>query len=149
MKIALISCTKSKKNYKCEAEILYSESTLFRKALYYIKENYDKWFILSAKYGLLKPTSIIEPYDLTLNKFNNEEIKTWAENVWGSLKKEINNKDKLYFHCGENYRKGLIFYLDKNKIEYEIPLRGISFGKQLQFYNKKQEKIKKAKGFFD
>ena len=86
IKIALISCTKLKQFYPCEAQEMYLLSQLFKKASYYIKrQNYDKWFILSAKYGLLNPNDIIEPYDLTLNNMKSEDIKKWSQKVFNQL----------------------------------------------------------------
>ena len=57
MKIALISCTKQKREYKCPARELYSESAWFREAYCYAKIVADKIFILSAKYGLVPEKS--------------------------------------------------------------------------------------------
>nr|WP_181741900.1 DUF6884 domain-containing protein [Thermoactinomyces mirandus] len=45
---------------------MYSASTLFRKAFSCCKDCYDQIYILSAKYGLLKPDEEIESYDVTL-----------------------------------------------------------------------------------
>lgn len=43
MRIALISCTKVKKDYPCTAKEMYSQSTLFKKAVGYIdSRNYDE-----------------------------------------------------------------------------------------------------------
>ena len=63
---------KSKKNIKCQAQELYSRSALFCKAVKYIttKCDYDGWFILSAKYGLLNKTDMVSPYEMTLNKIS-------------------------------------------------------------------------------
>lgn len=53
--LGLISCTKSKQNYPCNASAMYQASDLFRKAYSYATKNYDVVAILSAKYGLLLP----------------------------------------------------------------------------------------------
>jgi cytoplasmic iron level regulating protein YaaA (DUF328/UPF0246 family) len=82
MKIALVSCTKVKANYSCNASEMYQESTLFKKAVKYIEQqDYDDWYVLSAKYGLLKQNDAIKPYDLTLNNMKAAERKTWSELV--------------------------------------------------------------------
>ena len=135
MKIALISCTKLKQDYSCKAEEMYMKSTLFKKATSYIKQQkYNRWFILSAKYGLLIPDEIIEPYNKTLNNMKAQEIKSWAENVFLELNKyKIKQID---FYVGEKYRKYLIPILIKHNISYSIPLKGLGIGQQLQFYTK-------------
>lgn len=49
MKIALISCTKKKRSYRCVAKEMYEPSSLFTKAVAFVeKKGYDNWFILSA-----------------------------------------------------------------------------------------------------
>lgn len=72
-RIALVSCTKLKKDYPCSGQEMYLESQLFKKATDYIrKQDYNEWYILSAKYGLLNKDTIIEPYDTTLNNMSAE-----------------------------------------------------------------------------
>jgi hypothetical protein len=74
LKIGFISCTKKKKGFSCPSEEMYSISPLFQKAYSYCKDHYDKVYILSAKYGLLKPDQVIDPYDQTLNS-----MKIWEK----------------------------------------------------------------------
>jgi hypothetical protein len=64
-KIAIIGCSKSKQNYTCRADEMYT-GTIFQKSYEVAKQITDNIYILSAKYGLLKPDTIIEPYDLAL-----------------------------------------------------------------------------------
>jgi hypothetical protein len=133
MRIALISCTKLKQNYPCQAQEMYLQSTLFKKASNYIKQqHYDKWFILSAKYGLLEPNTIIEPYNTTLNNMNALDIKTWSQNVYKKLIQY--NPNEIDFYTGEKYRKYLIPLLKENNIIVNIPLMGHGIGEQLHFY---------------
>ncbi|MFJ7976654.1 DUF6884 domain-containing protein [Peribacillus sp. NPDC096379] len=50
---------------------------MFSKAVKYIEQNnYDNWFILSAKYGLLSKEQMIVPYDLTLKNMKVSERKS-------------------------------------------------------------------------
>lgn len=132
--IVLIPCVKKKQNAICKAEELYV-SPLFKKNLAYAKSiNPYKIFILSAKYGLLSLTKEIEPYDLTLKTFKSKELKAWAEHTVTQLQKETDlQKDKFIILCGEKYRK----YLLPNIRTYEIPLKGLGIGKQLQFLKNK------------
>lgn len=66
MKVELISCSKSKRSYKCKASELYSPSKLFSLSYQYAKTFADKIYILSAKYGLVEENEIIEPYEKNL-----------------------------------------------------------------------------------
>lgn len=129
-KIILLACASKKLDRKAKAQDIYI-SQLFRLGMEYAKSlNPDKIFIISAKYGLLELDKEIEPYNLTLNKMKDGEIKIWAENLLEQLKKETSlDKDEFIFLAGENYRKYLIPEI-KN---YKIPLKGLGIGKQLRF----------------
>jgi hypothetical protein len=136
-KIILISCVSKKAKHKSKAQDLYL-SPLFVKNLKYANSlNLDKIFILSAKYGLLGLNEEVEPYDKTLNEMSSIEIKEWANSVLNQLQKVSDlNKDEFIFLAGNNYRK---FLLPKIK-NYEIPMLGLSIGKQLKWLT---EKIRK------
>lgn len=121
MKIALLSCSKRKKNYPCAAGEMYSESNIFRLALEYAEKTCDKIFVLSAKYGLAPINAIISPYDKTLNDVSEEEKKAWADGVIDSLKRLTNiDKDDYLILAGINYNKYLLSHIKK----YHLPLKG-------------------------
>jgi cytoplasmic iron level regulating protein YaaA (DUF328/UPF0246 family) len=133
MKIALISCSKNKKEHVCTAEEMYSKSDLFNKASHYVKNSdFDMWFILSAKYGLLRPEAIIEPYDLTLNDMKKDQLITWSKRVFNYII-QYPVTDVTFF-TGENYRKYLIPFLEFDNIACHTPLKGMGIGHQLQFF---------------
>ncbi|HHH53616.1 MAG TPA: peroxide stress protein YaaA [Bacteroidetes bacterium] len=131
--VALISCVSKKLNKKAKAEDLYL-SPLFKKNMAYSKKiNVDEIYILSAKYGLLKLDDEIEPYDLTLNKMKVQQKKEWSQMVLEQLQKlEDLDNTNFIFLAGENYRK----YLIENIPHYEVPMKGLKIGKQLQFLTK-------------
>lgn len=129
MKIGLISCVKTKLQKKTLAKDLYI-SDLFYKSLAYSLDNYDKVFILSAKYGLLGLNDIIEPYELTLNNQNILFRKQWAYKVFNQLKNNCDIiNDIFYFHTGIKYREFL-----QKKINHKIPFEKLSFGNLLKKY---------------
>jgi len=129
-RIVLISCVSKKLPYKSKVKDLYI-STLFKLNYRYAQSlKPDKIFILSAKYGLLNPEEEIEPYNETLNTKSSSEIQQWANKVILDLEKQTDiNNDEFIFLAGNNYRKFLIPYI-KN---FEIPLKGLTIGKQLSF----------------
>lgn len=128
--IYLLSCVKSKKSQSSCAEDMYV-SSLFKKMLQYAKnKNPSQIFILSAKYGLLELSDVIEPYEKTLNKMNKEDRKEWSENVLNQLKNKANLEvDNFVFLAGQKYRENLISALK----HYSVPMEGMPFGKQLQW----------------
>ncbi len=128
-KFVLISCVSKKQKHKSKARELYI-SPLFKKNLNFAsKLAPDQIFILSAKYGLVGLDDEIEPYNLTLNTMSAHEIKQWADGVLRQLveKTDVQN-DRFIFLAGDKYRKYLLPYLTN----VEIPLKGLSIGKQLQ-----------------
>ena len=130
VKIVLISCVSKKLSHKAKAKDIYI-SPLFKMNLKFAKSfNPDKIFILSAKHGLIDLDKEIEPYDKTLNLMRSAEKKKWVNNVLHSLRKVADlDNDEFIFLAGENYRKYIIPHTKK----YNIPLKGLSIGRQLQY----------------
>jgi hypothetical protein len=122
-----------KRAVKSKAAELYI-STLFKLNLQYARKlEPDAIFILSAKYGLIALNDEIEPYDVTLNKMRVDERKSWANLVIGQLQLQTDlQNDHFIVLAGENYRRYMLPHLESN----EIPLKGLSIGKQLQYLKK-------------
>lgn len=138
--LGLISCTKSKQDYPCKASEMYQPSDLFRKAYAYAVRNYDFVAILSAKYGLLFPDDKIEPYDLTLNNMKSQQRKEWAEKVFNQMQNRLKLENyKVFFHAGKKYREYIIPKLRRIGIQCTVPLKNLGIGKQLAWYNKKDD----------
>ena len=77
MKVAIITCGADKQNKKCKAKDMYKGS-LFVASRKYVESVYgSNYCILSAKYNLLHPDDVIEPYDMFLGKFKKEEKQKW------------------------------------------------------------------------
>ncbi len=100
-KIILISCVKEKLKTPANAKDLYI-SDLFKKSYRYAQLlKPDNIFILSAKYGLLKPEEIIEPYEETLNNKGSDEIKEWSIKVITAFNEKIDlDKDEVIILAG-------------------------------------------------
>jgi hypothetical protein len=138
MRIALISCSSKKQSHPCKAMEMYSASPLFTKAFSYCCKNYDKVYILSAKYGLLDPEEIIEPYDTNLNTISKKARSQWAELVVSQVKKEqqqnrLRDVELFAFHAGRKYRRNLITHLEEIA-PCEVPLEGMGIGERLHYY---------------
>jgi cytoplasmic iron level regulating protein YaaA (DUF328/UPF0246 family) len=128
--IVFISCVSEKLKERAKAKNIYT-SNLFKKNLAYSKLlNPDETYILSAKHGILKLDDEIEPYNVTLNDMKIKEKKEWASRVLNQLTnlEDIKNSNFIFL-AGENYRKYLIPHLNK----FEIPMKGLKIGRQLQF----------------
>ena len=61
--VTLIQCTNTKRDQPAPAKDLYDESAYFRKMRAWAESRDCRWYILSAKHGLLHPGTNVEPYD--------------------------------------------------------------------------------------
>ncbi len=132
-KIVFLSCVKSKRGYPCRAGDMYT-SPLFHKMMTYARRLHPKRiFILSAKYGLLNPDDMIEPYEQTLKTMKVNERQRWARDVLSDLARCCDlETDRFIFLAGLPYRENLVPHLK----HYEVPMEGLSFGRQLHWLDR-------------
>lgn len=138
-KIYLVSCVSKKKRGKHPARDSY-DSPWFRKARSYVEQRLDhadKWFVLSAKHGLLCPDDVIEPYETTLNEMGKEERQEWARQVFNRLRSIVRQADVVVILAGRRYRE----FLQKDLIDWcrrvEVPMEGLMIGQQLRWLDRK------------
>ena len=106
-------------------------SALFQKMMAYANSLTPKrMFILSAKYGLLRPDDVIEPYEQTLKTMKSPARRAWAQRVISALQKNCDlDTDRFVFLAGATYREHLVPHIR----HYTVPMEGLAFGKQLQW----------------
>ncbi|MEX2375578.1 MAG: DUF6884 domain-containing protein [Dehalococcoidia bacterium] len=130
-RVALVSCVKSKRASAAPASDLYT-SQLFRSLRGYAEATADRWYILSAEHGLLGPDVVISPYERTLNTMRKADRLGWAARVQRQLLEVLPLQAEVIFLAGERYRCDLIPFLRELGFTTEVPLEGLSFGRQLQ-----------------
>lgn len=130
--VYLVSCVSVKRNIKAAAADLYT-SSWFKKARAYTEERADAWFILSAKYGLLNPETLIEPYEKTLNTMPKKERLEWAEYVLRAILDNTAQGDHIVFLAGSRYREFLATKLCHLGYTVEVPLANMGIGQQLSW----------------
>ena len=130
----LVSCVKTKRSFPCRAEDLYS-SAWFAKARAHAERQNCPWRILSAKYGLVRPETVIEPYEKTLNTMRDAERREWAERVLTQLEPELAGLDAVVFLAGQSYREFLEGPLRNRGLDVRVPMEGLSQGRQLSWLN--------------
>jgi len=87
-------------------------------------------FILSAKYGLLSPDDLIEPYELTLKKMKTARIAISTQGREDLLGPRATlGADQFVFLAGVPYRENLVLRIR----HYTVPMEGLDFGTQLQW----------------
>ena len=128
--IVLLSCASKKLPHKTRAKDPYI-SPLFKLSLRYARSlDPDAIFILSAKHGLVGLEQELDCYSCTLNEMSARSVKQWGDRVLGQLRGVVDlDNDRIVFLAGERYRKHLLPHVRHP----EVPLRGLSIGKQMKF----------------
>lgn len=132
--VFLISCVAMKAPYACAARDLYT-SVWFQKARSHVESTGLDWFILSAKYGFVRPDQQIEPYELTLNKMSIRERKAWAQRVYAQIKSEIPAAGEFIIFAGQRYREFLQPLLEEAGAKVTVPMLGLTQGRQLSWFD--------------
>ena len=137
----VIPCAKEKLPHAAMAKDIYITQP-FKRAKRLVESCGVDWFIFSAKYGLLYPTSVIEPYDLTIwhnnnmkaaNKQKGTPLPPLADPLEIKILKEQANKilqnyDRRIYLMSRKYCEGLI--------QGEQPMYNMVFIKQQGFLSK-------------
>lgn len=138
--IGLVGCASTKLRRPAPARDLYT-SPLFKKASAHAEAACARWFILSAKHGLVLPDEVLEPYDVKLGRSTPHHPETdgpfiheWARRVRAQLAQELRDVDdpSLLVLAGEQYRT--ILY--PSPWSYSVPMKGLGLGEQLSWLNK-------------
>ncbi|MCK4637147.1 MAG: hypothetical protein KAT49_04640 [Methanomicrobia archaeon] len=112
MRILVVSsCTKRKKEEKDKTSEMYlGKQHLFVKEGVAIlrKDNDVDWYIISAKYGLINESDVIEPYDLSFNEMSKKEIRR--------VSTQLGIEEKLYSIIQNQSSEGRLVNLSKGKI---------------------------------
>lgn len=109
MKVALIACSKTKKQLNEGKRIHASElyvSPLFKKSwAYAARIGVDTRFILSDKYGLVQGDDYLESYDISLFSKSKYERERWAKEVLERLRRlgYDPSNDTFVFLAGKQY----------------------------------------------
>lgn len=107
MKFGIISCGKKKKRLPYKAKNLYT-GTYTRMKIKYAEQNLDEYWILSAKYGLVRPETFLHPYDVPMSDVDNpveeldlnESIEHMNVHVW-------DRNTEVYLLMGQTYKEAL------------------------------------------
>lgn len=135
-RVFLVACSAGKvKANSLPARDLYN-SQLFTLARRYAERSNDSWFILSAKFGLLDPAQLVEPYDESLNDKSTSERADWGSAVEAQLSERLHSSVELVMLAGRAYRDPLQYRLEAKGHIVTVPMMGMAIGKQLQFLSR-------------
>lgn len=133
--LCLVSCVKTKLPNRAPARQLYV-SDWFHKARAVVEARGWPWRILSAKYGLVDPEMVIEPYEMTLNKMPKNERVEWSRRVMRALDPNLSGVGSVVIFAGMKYREFLVPELCARGITVHIPMEGLRNGEQLAQLNR-------------
>ncbi|MCR5943935.1 hypothetical protein FG152_24490 [Ochrobactrum sp. XJ1] len=126
----LVACVKAKANRPMPAADLY-QSAWFKKARAYVEARNAPWFVLSALHGLVDPTEVIAPYDVTLIGMSSHERVAWGQRVIAQFQeRQLPGNGEIVILAGEKYRQPLAKWLGERAI---VPMRGLGIGEQLSW----------------
>lgn len=133
-RVILVSCAATKLERPAAAADLYT-SPLFRKARSYAEASGYPWFILSARHGLVEPTTVLEPYDTKLPDLKPDERSAWADRVTRALYlRGFGGWGVFEIHAGDAYVRPLRLALAPIALNIIEPLDGLGIGQRLRWY---------------
>jgi len=135
--VILIGCVSQKGQEPKPAKDLYN-SPLFTRRRGYAEGTDRPWFILSALHGLVAPDTILEPYDRTLMDMPRAARIAWGKGVVEQLEAKLGSLQGMVFelHAGEDYARSLEAFLRSRGASVARPVRGLTIGRQLQWYDR-------------
>lgn len=146
--IGLVGCGSAKLRRPAPARDLYT-GALFRKSRAYVEATCERWFVLSAKHGLVYPEQVLEPYDVRLGRVLPREpersaqpIWQWAQMVADQLAVALADTPVpvLTVLAGEQYRT----ILRRCSWEASEPMKGLGIGEQLAWLNRELAALDRA-----
>jgi Family of unknown function (DUF6884) len=120
--VALVSCVKSKLRKAAPARELYSRSPWFRTARKIVEASGVRWFILSAKHGLIAPDRVTAPYDATLKEIGRAGRQVWAGRVLKELLPALEGERRVVVFASREYREFLIAPMRDAGIAVDVPM---------------------------
>lgn len=102
--VGLVTCCKEKLEHSAPARDLYISAS-FKAAVKRLMPRVEGWAILSAKYGVVLPHTVLEPYDKTLKGASKATIMVWNKMV--NLDLRILFPDRKFLAiCDKSYTGG-------------------------------------------
>ncbi len=134
----LVSCVSRKRATAAPAKDVYI-SEWFLKARAFVERAGGDWYILSAKYGLIPPEEVIEPYEQTLNAMAVAERRRWSGRVIEQLRARARIPERVVILAGARYREFLELSLNTLGVDVEVPMRGMRIGEQLSWLTRHEQ----------
>lgn len=134
----LIGCGKDKRTVAAQAQDIYVGQTFKMRKRYALDQIRlglaDGWAILSAKLGLVLPTTVIEPYDVSLYDMGKAELDKWHASTAQQIEDKFGpDAVKMSFHCADRY--SVLYPYLPTTYEIDLPVEGLSQGFHKKYYS--------------
>lgn len=102
------------------------------------------WFIVSAKYGILDPSTLVKPYDLKISDLSQVDRAAWKLGTVMQLLDRVGDAAELRrisfeLHLGADYAEPLSETLLNAGFSYSWPVKGLGIGEQLKWYAERRQ----------
>lgn len=135
-RLTLVNCCREKLSRIAPARDMY-RSVLFQKSKTWADKQGNDWFVISARYGLINPDSILAPYDRTMRSLTPIERAEWASDVELGLRALLPFWDvdrmEITLLAGADYA-GWVPLVSDFATVYQ-PMAGLQIGQRLQWLN--------------
>ena len=123
-RLVVIACGARKLTEPAPAGLMY-QGSLFTKARDAAIASGKDWMILSAKYGLLERTTVIEPYEATIRT-------PWDKHVLSRIVKGQYDGRPVEAWVPQRYLEAMLM-AGVNVVD--APLKGLGIGRQMKWFN--------------
>ena len=114
----VIGCSISKQSTPTTAGELY-KSTRFRLAKQLAESISDEFLVLSAKHGLIRPTTTVQPYDTQLSSLSENELACWRKQLVHQLP---TTKRNVCILASEEYTTLFLSAFHSHSAKFSTPL---------------------------
>ena len=132
MMVGLVACSSRKLDRAAPARELY-QSTLFKLSVAWVCRYCDTLAILSAKYGVVLPQVVLEPYDETLVNMGITGRRRWGLMVAKQLREKFPNINHFTVMAGSAY---MAFRPWLPGLNIRDPMAGLTIGRRLAWLKK-------------
>lgn len=137
MTLLIVSCGKVKRSRPAPAADLYI-GPLFKDARRHATERRIPWLIFSALHGLVEPTRILDPYDMSMiSRITGDQADRAA--YMAQLRDQLaaalaqHRADQVELHAGADYADALRAVAPPHLDIYE-PMKGYEIGERRRWY---------------
>lgn len=132
--LIVIGCGKAKVAVpKAKAVDLYN-GPLYKAHLRLARSQGGPHYILSGKYGLVRPERVVANYDTTMTSGGRAKKDAWGAQVLEQFR-AVGRPKKLVVLCGKQYLHGWHEQLQEDGWEIVTPLMGLKVGERLAKVN--------------